>query len=72
MTGNFQSGPVASKIQFGLGWRFNAWRDVMEQQLKALGNLGAFGNFIGMLTDSRSFVSYTRHKYFRRILCSLI
>ncbi len=72
MLGNFQKGPVPSKIQFGSGWWFNDNRDGMEGQMKALANLGMFGNFIGMLTDSRSFVSYTRHEYFRRILCSLL
>lgn len=72
MIGNFQKAPIKSKIQFGSGWWFNDNRDGMEEQMKALANLGCFGNFIGMLTDSRSFVSYTRHEYFRRILCSLI
>jgi glucuronate isomerase len=72
MLGNFQSGPVAGKIQFGSGWWFNDNRDGMQEQLKALANLGTLGNFIGMLTDSRSFVSYTRHEYFRRILCNLL
>ncbi len=72
MLGNFQKGPVPSKIQFGSGWWFNDNRDGMEGQMKALANLGMLGKFIGMLTDSRSFVSYTRHDYFRRILCSLL
>lgn len=72
MLGNFQKAPIKGKIQFGSGWWFNDNRDGMEEQMKALANLGCFGNFIGMLTDSRSFVSYTRHEYFRRILCSLI
>ncbi len=72
MLGNFQSGPVAGKVQFGSGWWFNDNRDGMQEQLKALANLGTLGNFIGMLTDSRSFVSYTRHEYFRRILCNLL
>lgn len=72
MLGNFQRGPVAGKIQFGSGWWFNDNKDGMEAQLKALANLGCLGTFIGMLTDSRSFVSYTRHEYFRRILCNLI
>lgn len=72
MLGNFQKGPARGKIQFGSGWWFNDNRDGMEEQLKALANLGTLGNFIGMLTDSRSFVSYTRHEYFRRILCNLI
>ena len=72
MIGNFQKAPVPSKIQFGSGWWFNDNRDGMESQMKALANLGMLGKFIGMLTDSRSFVSYTRHEYFRRILCSML
>ena len=72
MLGNFQSGPIVGKIQFGSGWWFNDNKDGMETQLKALANLGCLGTFVGMLTDSRSFVSYTRHEYFRRILCNLI
>ncbi len=72
MLGNFQSGPVKSKIQFGSGWWFNDNRDGMEAQMSALANLGILGKFVGMLTDSRSFVSYPRHEYFRRILCNLI
>ena len=72
MLGNFQKGPTAGKIQFGSGWWFNDQRDGMESQMKALANLGLLSRFVGMLTDSRSFVSYTRHEYFRRILCNLI
>lgn len=72
MLGNFQQGPVKSKIQFGSGWWFNDNFDGMEQQMKALANLGILGKFVGMLTDSRSFVSYPRHEYFRRILCNMI
>lgn len=72
MLGNFQKAPTAGKIQFGSGWWFNDQRDGMEQQMKALANLGVLGKFIGMLTDSRSFVSYPRHEYFRRILCNMI
>ena len=72
MLGNFQKGPTAGKIQFGSGWWFNDQRDGMESQMKALANLGLLSGFVGMLTDSRSFVSYTRHEYFRRILCNLI
>lgn len=72
MLGNFQRGPVKGKIQFGSGWWFNDNKDGMEGQLKALANLGSLGTFIGMLTDSRSFVSYPRHEYFRRILCNLL
>ena len=72
MLGNFQGGGVPGKIQFGSGWWFNDQRDGMESQMRALSNLGMLSRFIGMLTDSRSFVSYTRHEYFRRILCNLI
>lgn len=71
MLGNFQ-GTVPGKIQFGSGWWFNDQRDGMESQMKALANLGMLSHFVGMLTDSRSFVSYARHEYFRRILCNLI
>jgi len=72
MLGNFQRAPYRCKIQFGSGWWFNDNKDGMEQQMKALANLGMLGGFVGMLTDSRSFVSYPRHEYFRRILCNLI
>ena len=72
LMGCFQGGGVRSKIQLGSGWWFLDQRDGMEAQLKALGNLGVLGAFVGMLTDSRSFVSYPRHEYFRRILCNLI
>jgi glucuronate isomerase len=71
MLGNFQKSP-AGKIQFGSGWWFNDQRDGMESQMRALANLGMISRFVGMLTDSRSFVSYTRHEYFRRILANLI
>lgn len=71
MLGNFQGG-VPGKIQFGSGWWFNDQRDGMVAQMRALANLGMLSRFVGMLTDSRSFVSYTRHEYFRRILCNLI
>ncbi len=72
LMGCFQQGPTRSKIQLGSGWWFNDQKDGMEAQLCALGNLGVLGAFVGMLTDSRSFVSYPRHEYFRRILCNLI
>ncbi len=72
MLGNFQGSSVAGKIQFGSGWWFNDQRDGMTEQMKALANLGALCKFVGMLTDSRSFLSYTRHEYFRRILCNLL
>ena len=72
LMGCFQGSGIKGKIQLGSGWWFNDQKDGMEEQLKALGNLGVLGAFVGMLTDSRSFVSYTRHDYFRRILCNLI
>ena len=72
MIGNYQKAPVAGRIQFGSGWWFNDQRDGMEAQMQALSNLGMLSHFVGMLTDSRSFVSYTRHEYFRRIMCNLI
>ncbi len=60
------------KIQQGSAWWFNDHKTGMIEQMTSLGNLGLLGNFIGMLTDSRSFLSYTRHEYFRRIMCELI
>lgn len=69
--GAFQGG-VPGKMQLGSAWWFLDQRDGMEEQMKALGNLGLLGRFVGMLTDSRSFISYPRHEYFRRILCNLI
>ena len=72
LMGCFQCAPFRSKIQLGSGWWFNDQKDGMEAQLCALGNLGVLGCFVGMLTDSRSFISYPRHEYFRRILCNLI
>ena len=72
MLGCFQGAGVAGKIQFGSGWWFNDQRDGMEGQMQALANLGTLSAFVGMLTDSRSFVSYPRHEYFRRIMCNLI
>ncbi|MCR5486242.1 MAG: glucuronate isomerase [Lachnospiraceae bacterium] len=70
--GCFQGGGVRSRLQQGSAWWFNDHLEGMEKQLKSLANLSALGNFVGMLTDSRSFLSYTRHDYFRRILCRLI
>lgn len=72
MIGNFQQGPTPGKIQFGSGWWFLDQRDGMEAQLGALSNLGLLSRFVGMLTDSRSFLSYPRHEYFRRIVCNLL
>ncbi len=71
MIGNFNDGSVAGKVQFGSGWWFLDQKDGMEKQLNALSNMGLLSRFVGMLTDSRSFLSYPRHEYFRRILCNL-
>ncbi len=72
LAGCYAEEGVRTKIQLGSAWWFNDQKDGMEAHLRALSNLGVLGDFIGMLTDSRSFVSYTRHEYFRRILCSLV
>ena len=72
MTGNFQDGRVAGKIQFGSAWWFLDQKDGMEKQMNTLSVLGLLSRFVGMLTDSRSFLSYPRHEYFRRTLCNLI
>jgi glucuronate isomerase len=72
MIGSFQGGGIPGKIQFGTAWWFNDTKDGMLDQMKSLANMGVFSRFIGMLTDSRSFLSYTRHEYFRRIVCNLI
>lgn len=72
MIGNFQDGAIPGKIQFGSGWWFLDQKEGMEMQLNALSNLGLLSRFIGMITDSRSFMSYPRHEYFRRTLCNLI
>lgn len=72
MLGNFQSSEADSKIQFGPAWWFLDTMDGMTNQMKALGNLGVLGKFVGMETDSRSFTSYGRHEYFRRIMCRLL
>jgi glucuronate isomerase len=72
MIGNFQDGTIPGKIQFGSGWWFLDQKEGMEWQLNALSNLGLLSRFVGMITDSRSFMSYPRHEYFRRTLCNLI
>ncbi len=72
MIGNFQDGSVPGKMQFGSGWWFNDQKDGMIRQMTTLANLGLLSRFVGMLTDSRSFLSYPRHDYFRRILCNII
>jgi glucuronate isomerase len=72
MIGNFQGEGMAGKMQFGSGWWFNDQKDGMQRQMTQLAQLGLLSRFVGMLTDSRSFLSYTRHEYFRRILCQMI
>ncbi|HLO60879.1 MAG TPA: glucuronate isomerase [Bacteroidales bacterium] len=72
MAGNFQDGSFPGKIQFGAAWWFLDQKEGIEKQLNALSNLGLLSRFVGMLTDSRSLLSYPRHEYFRRILCNLI
>lgn len=71
MTGNFNDGSVAAKVQFGSAWWFLDQKDGMVKQINALSNMGLLSRFVGMLTDSRSFLSFPRHEYFRRILCEL-
>jgi len=72
MVGNFQDGSVAGKVQFGSGWWFLDQKEAMTWQMNALSNCGLLSRFVGMLTDSRSFMSYPRHEYFRRVLCNLL
>jgi glucuronate isomerase len=72
MIGNFQDGSIPGKVQFGSGWWFLDQKEGMEWQINALSNLGLLSRFVGMITDSRSFVSYPRHDYFRRTLCNLL
>ena len=72
MCGNFNDGSLKGKVQFGSGWWFLDQKHGMESQLNALSNMGLISTFIGMTTDSRSFLSYSRHEYFRRILCNLL
>jgi len=71
MTGNFNDGSVAGKIQFGSGWWFHDQLDGMAKQINSLSNIGLLSRFVGMLTDSRSFLSFPRHEYFRRLLCNI-
>ena len=72
MAGNFNDGSTPGKMQFGSGWWFLDQKDGMQKQLNVLSNMGLLSRFVGMLTDSRSFLSYPRHDYFRRILCNMI
>ena len=71
MIGNYQDDSIPGKMQFGSGWWFNDQKDGIERQINSLSNAGLLSRFVGMLTDSRSFLSYPRHDYFRRILCNL-
>ncbi|MDB2687232.1 glucuronate isomerase [Mariniblastus sp.] len=71
MIGNFQGGEIAGKMQFGSGWWYLDQKEGMEWQINALSSTGLISRFVGMLTDSRSFMSFIRHEYFRRILCNL-
>jgi glucuronate isomerase len=72
MIGNFQDGSVAGKLQYGSAWWFLDQADGITKQLEALSNMGLLSQFVGMLTDSRSFLSYPRHEYFRRLLCNIL
>jgi glucuronate isomerase len=70
--GNFQNGPTPGKVQFGSGWWFLDQKDGIEAQLRSLSNTGLLSRFVGMVTDSRSFMSFPRHEYFRRVLSNLL
>jgi len=72
MVGNFQDGKIAGKMQFGSGWWYLDQKEGNEWQINTLSNVGLLSRFVGMLTDSRSFMSYPRHEYFRRVLCNMI
>jgi glucuronate isomerase len=72
MIGNFQDGSAVGKMQHGSAWWFLDQKDGMEEQMRVLANMGLLSRFVGMLTDSRSFLSYPRHEYFRRILCQML
>lgn len=72
MVSNFNDGTIPGKMQLGSGWWFLDQKDGMEKQMNALSNMGLLSRFVGMVTDSRSFLSFPRHEYFRRILCNLV
>ncbi len=72
MVGNFNDGSLRGKVQYGSGWWFLDQKDGIIKQLNALSNMGLISTFVGMLTDSRSFLSFPRHEYFRRVLCNLL
>ena len=72
MLGNFQDASTAGKMQFGSAWWFLDQKDGIKKQINVLSNMGLLSRFVGMITDSRSFMSYPRHEYFRRILCDML
>jgi glucuronate isomerase len=72
MIGNFQDGSLAGKLQYGSAWWFLDQKESIEWQLNTLSNCGLLSRFVGMTTDSRSFMSFPRHEYFRRVLCNLV
>jgi glucuronate isomerase len=72
MAGNFNDSSIAGKVQWGSAWWFLDQKDGMEKQINTLSNMGLISRFVGMLTDSRSFMSFPRHEYFRRILCNIL
>jgi len=72
MMGNYSEADIPGKMQWGSAWWFLDQKDGMEKQMECLSNMGLMSRFIGMLTDSRSFLSFPRHEYFRRILCNII
>jgi glucuronate isomerase len=72
MIGNFQDGSAPGKMQYGAAWWFLDQKDGITRQIEALSNMGLFGQFVGMITDSRSFLSYPRHEYFRRLICNIL
>jgi len=72
MAGNFQDGSTPGKVQYGSAWWFLDQKDGMADQMRVLANMGLLSRFVGMLTDSRSFLSYPRHEYFRRVLCNML
>jgi len=72
MVGNFQDGSAPGRMQYGSAWWFLDQKDGMEKQINVLSNMGLLSHFVGMLTDSRSFLSYPRHEYFRRVLCNIL
>jgi glucuronate isomerase len=72
MIGSFQDGTIPGKVQYGAAWWFLDQMDGMKRQMEALSNLGLLSQFVGMVTDSRSFLSYPRHEYFRRLLCGML